>query len=94
MITTADLSSLKPFLDLQARKGGQIQSAQSKSMNGGQTSTKHNLVDASGITLAVQGLWSSMVDKLVQQDLRAKKFDEIWPGILDEMILKGFAGTY
>ena len=63
-------------------------------MNGGQTSTKHSVFDAMGITLAVQGLWSTMVDKLVQQDLRAKKFDEIWPEILDEMVLKGFAGTY
>lgn len=94
MLLTPDLDSLKPLLDLQARKGEQIQSAQSKSVNGGQTSSKHNVVDVTGITLAVQGLWSGMVDKLVQQDLRAKKFDEIWPGILDEMILKGFAGTY
>ena len=46
------------------------------------------------LNTTVQSVWSSLVNKLVQQDLRAKKFDELWPGILDGLIMKGFAGAY
>lgn len=55
---------------------------------------KENVSDNVNITLAVQSLWSGMVHKLVQQDLRAKKFEEIWPNVLDDIILQGFAGAY
>ena len=55
---------------------------------------KENMNDSVGLPLAVQSLWSGMVNKLIQQNLRAKKFDQVWPEILDEIILRGFAGTY
>ena len=40
-----------------------------------------------------EDVWSSMVQKVIQQDARAKRFDEIWPSVLDKLILKGLSGT-
>lgn len=73
-----------------ATEAQRLASAHRKSGSGDQD----NLQYPKALNNTVQSVWSSLVNKLVQQDLRAKKFDELWPGILDSLIIKGFAGAY
>ncbi len=43
---------------------------------------------------AAEAVWSDLVQRVIQQEARSKKFDEIWPRILDSLIQKGFSGVY
>lgn len=43
---------------------------------------------------AAEAVWSSMVHKVIQQEARSVKFDEVWPHILDSLIRKGLSGVY
>ncbi|KAL0045275.1 hypothetical protein WJX82_002456 [Trebouxia sp. C0006] len=43
---------------------------------------------------AAEAVWSDLVQRVIQQEARSKKFDEIWPRILDGLIQKGFSGVY
>ena len=43
---------------------------------------------------AADVVWSSMLQKVIQQEARSKKFDEVWPHIVDTLIRKGFTGVY
>ena len=41
-----------------------------------------------------EAVWSSMLQRVLQQEAKSKNFDELWPNILDQLILKGFSGSY
>jgi hypothetical protein len=43
---------------------------------------------------AAEAVWSDLVQRVIQQEARSKRFDEIWPRILDTLIQKGFSGVY
>lgn len=43
---------------------------------------------------AAENVWSTMIHKVIQQEARSKKFEEVWPHIVDKLILKGFSGVY
>ncbi|KAA6424148.1 MAG: hypothetical protein FRX49_06107 [Trebouxia sp. A1-2] len=43
---------------------------------------------------AAEAVWSDMVQRVIQQEARSKKFDDIWPRILDSLIQKGISGVY
>lgn len=43
---------------------------------------------------AAEAVWSSLAHKAVQREARSKKFDEVWPQIIQGLILKGISGVY
>ena len=46
------------------------------------------------VQCAAETVWSNMMHKVLQRESRSKKFDEVWPQVLESLILKGFSGVY
>ena len=43
---------------------------------------------------AAEAVWSDMLHKVIKRDARSKRFDDIWPQVVESLIIKGFSGVY
>lgn len=55
---------------------------------------KHAPAQCEAVQHAAEAVWSALVHKAIQREARSKRFDEVWPQILEGLILKGMSGVY
>lgn len=55
---------------------------------------KHAPAQCETVQHAAEAVWSALVHKAIQREARSKRFDEVWPQIVEGLIFQGISGAY